>query len=34
MADIVLINPRFEISLLGPRGVEPAEVAARQKSRV
>jgi hypothetical protein len=27
MADIVLTNPRFEISLLGHRGVEPAEVA-------
>ena len=26
MADIVLINPRFEISYLGPQGVEPAEL--------
>jgi hypothetical protein len=34
MADIVLTNPRFEISLLGHRGVEPAEVARPAKSRV
>jgi len=34
MADIVLTNPRFEISLLGPRGVEPTEVARPAKSRV